>query len=175
MEDENVSDDRSTTGHVDSIMQPFVEFWMGYFKQADEATREYLEGLDGGAEIRSWQRQWFDAVSKSMDAYMRSPAFLQVVKHGTEFAIKTKRHNDDVSAEIARNVNVPTASDISGLFERMRCRCEENQGHRRAVGTGELVDRLRNIEETVLNRLDAIEQRLTAIESKLSTSQQVSS
>jgi hypothetical protein len=129
-------------------MQPFADFWASCLKQADDTTREYLEGLDGSAEIRNWQRRWFEAMSKSMDSYMRSPEFLQAIKRNTEFAIKAKRQAQDVTAEVARNVNVPTATDISGLFER-----------------------LHSVEEVILARLGRIEERLEAIEQKTGAAQ----
>ena len=34
--------------------------------------------------------------------------------------VKAKQQTDDLAAEIARNANIPTATDISGLFERLR-------------------------------------------------------
>ena len=89
--------------------------------------------------MKSWQRRWFDAVSKSMDAYMRSPVFLQAMKQNTDAAIKIKQQADDLATEIARNANIPTASDISGLFER-----------------------LHSVEEVILSRLGRIDERLTS-------------
>jgi hypothetical protein len=141
VEGQNVSDDRTTTNHFDSMMQPFADFWASCQKQADDTTREYLKGLDGSTDVKEWQRRWFNAVSKSMDSYMRSPAFLHAMKHNTEFAIKAKRQSQDITAEIARNVNLPTATDISGLFER-----------------------LHSVEEVILARLGRIEERLGTIE-----------
>ena len=82
-------------------------------------TREFLDGIDDQANIKSFQRRWFDTVSKSVDAYMRSPAFLQAMKQNTDAAVKLKRQADDLASEIARNANIPTAGDISGLFERL--------------------------------------------------------
>jgi hypothetical protein len=76
-----------------------------------------------------------------MDAYLRSPAFLQSMKQNTDSAVKVKRQFDDLASEIARNANIPTAGDISGLFER-----------------------LHSIEEVILGRLGRIEERLQAIE-----------
>ncbi len=136
-----MSNDRSTTNHFDSVMQPFADLWTSCLKQADDTTREYLEGLDGSAEFKNWQRRWFSAMSKSMDSYMRSPEFLKAMKRNTEFAIKAKRQSQDITAELARNANMPTATDISGLFER-----------------------LHSVEEVILARLGRIEERLQAIE-----------
>ena len=138
-----MSGDHDNANHFDAVLQPFADFWSSYVKQADETTREYLDGLDGSEEVKTWQRRWFDAVSKSLDAYLRSPAFLQAMKHNTELAIKTKRQADDFVAEAARNMNIPTATDISGLFER-----------------------LHSVEEVILTRLARIDERLQKIEQK---------
>jgi hypothetical protein len=137
-------DERKIGGVVDPVIQPFVDFWSAYAKQADDVAREFLGGIENGSEFKSWQRKWSDAVSKSLDAYMRTPAFLEAMKHKTDLAVKLKRQADDFAAEFARNANIPTTNDISGLFER-----------------------LHSIEEVILSRLGRIEQRLDAIEQQV--------
>jgi hypothetical protein len=139
-----MSRDQETNGTFDPVVQPFVDFWSEYVKQANDTTREFLEGIDDGSKIKTFQRRWFDTVSKSMDAYLRSHVFLQAMKQNTDAVVELKRQADDRSAEFARNANIPTASDISGLFER-----------------------LHSIEEVILNRLGGIEERLQAIEHQI--------
>jgi hypothetical protein len=139
--DESMSEEREPYAKFDPIIQPFVDFWSSYINQANDTTRELLEGINGNADVKAWQRRWFDTVSKSMDAYMRSPMFLQAMKQNADFVVKAKRQADDLATEFARNANIPTAGDISGLFER-----------------------LHSVEETVLRRLGRIDERLTAIE-----------
>src|SRR5690348_4593574 len=111
--------DTKTNGAFEPVVQPFVEFWSEYTKQANDATRELLDGIEEQTNVKTLQRKWFDTVSESIDAYMRTPAYLQALKHNTDSAVKLKRQVDDVVKEIARNANIPTASDISGLFERL--------------------------------------------------------
>jgi hypothetical protein len=147
-----MSTDREPKQVFDPIVQPFVDFWTGYIKQANDTTRELLEGLNGNADVKTWQRRWYDAVSKSMDAYMRSPMFLSAMKQNTDALIKAKRHADDLTTEFARNANIPTAGDISGLFER-----------------------LHSVEEVILNRLARIEERLAVIEQQAGGGQPASS
>jgi len=147
-----MSDKPSSNGQFDPMIQPFVDFWSSYAKQAEATTRELLEGLDGNADVKTWQRRWYDAVSKSMDAYMRSPIFLQAVRQNTDAMIKTKQHADDLTTEFARNANIPTAGDISGLFER-----------------------LHSVEEVILGRLSRIEERLETIEQQIGAGQPVGS
>ena len=146
-----MSDDRESNSKFDPITQPFVDFWSDYVKQANDTTRELLNGIDGGADMKTWQRRWSDTVSKSMDAYLRSPAFLQAMKQNTDTLIKAKRQADDLATEIARNANIPTAGDISGLFER-----------------------LHSVEEVILSRLGRLEERLKTIEQQVGAGQEVS-
>jgi hypothetical protein len=81
---------------------------------------------------------------------MRSPAFLHAMKQNADAVIKLKQQTDDLSKEFARNANIPTTSDISGLFER-----------------------LHSVEEVILSRLGRIEERLQAIEEHVGMRQEV--
>ena len=162
--------DRETNGKFDPVVRPFVDLWSDYVKQANDATREFLDGIDDSADIKTWQRRWLNAVSKSMDAYMRSPVFLHAMKHNTDTIVNAKQRADDVTTEIARNANIPTASDISGLFERLHCRCEEKHIHT-AGETNGLVDRLNRAEEVILSRLGRIDERLQALEKQTAAGQ----
>ncbi len=133
-----------TNGAFDAVTEPIVAFWSDYVNQVNDSTREFLDGIDDQVNFKTMQRRWFDAVSKSMDAYMRTPMFLQAMKHNSDAAVKMKRQADDWANEIARNANIPTTGDISGLFER-----------------------LNSTEAMILNRLGRIDERLEAIESKI--------
>jgi hypothetical protein len=140
--------ERETNGAIDPVVMPFVDFWTDYVTKANDATREFIDGIDDGTNSKKLQRKWFDAVAKSMDAYMRSPVFLQAMKHNADTVVKVKRQVDDLTTEIARNANIPTAGDISGLFER-----------------------LHSVEEVILGRLGRIEEKLQAIEKQIGTGQ----
>lgn len=134
---------KSNGSAVDAVFQPFVEFWSDYAKHTDDSARQLLQGFEEVANVRSWQQRWNDALSRSLDAYMRSPAFLRLMKQNTDAAIKVKRQTDDLATEVARNLNLPMASDISGLFER-----------------------LHSVEESILDQLSRIEERLEFIETQ---------
>lgn len=139
-----MSENNVPSSSFDPMVQPFVDFWSSYIRQANDTTKAVLEGFDDGADVKTWQQRWFEAVSKSMDVYLRSPAFLHAMKQNTDAVIKTKRQADDLTAEVARNANIPTASDISGLFER-----------------------LHSIEDAILGRLEHIEKRLSTMEKQM--------
>jgi hypothetical protein len=132
------------TNTYDPVVKPFVDLWSDYLKRADDAARDFLDEFDASSNVNTWQRRWHDALSKSLDAYMRTPAFLQAMKQNTDAAVKFKRQFDDLTTEVARNMNLPMASDISGLFER-----------------------LHSIEEAILVRLGRIEKRLEKIEGQV--------
>jgi hypothetical protein len=143
-----MADELRANGSVDSVVKPFVDFWSDYVKKANDATREFVDEFNGHINTKSLQRKWFDAVSKSMDSYMRSPVFLEAMKHNSDAVTKLKQQSDDVVTEVARNANIPMASDISGLFER-----------------------LHSVEEVILSRLGRIEERLQAIEERVGAEQ----
>lgn len=143
-----MSENNEPAGSFDPMVQPFVDFWSSYIKQANDATRAMLEGFDEGTDVKTWQQRWFEAVSKSMDVYLRSPAFLHAMKQNTDAVIKAKQQADDMTAEFARNANIPTAHDISGLFER-----------------------LHSVEDVILGRLDRIEGRLSTLENQMGVGQ----
>ena len=137
-----------TNGAFEGVFQPITAFWSDYANQFNDSTREFLDGMDDHVNFKTMQRRWFDALSKSMDAYMRTPIFLQAMKHNSDAAVKLKRQSDDWANEVARNANIPTTGDISGLFER-----------------------LHSVEETILSRLGSIEERLGTIEEKIGNSE----
>lgn len=128
----------------DAFMQPFVQFWTTAMEQANVNALKFYESFDPSTNLQDWRKRWFEATSESLDAYMRSPAFLEAMRHNLDATIKTKLQANDLSKEAARNAGVPTVSDISGLFERIH-----------------------SVESTVLSKLGAIENRLQAIETKL--------
>ena len=139
--DEEMSAEKNTNGTIDPIFKPFYDLWSDLYAKSNEATREFFEDVEDSTNVRGWQRRWNDAAAKSADAFMRSPQFLQAMKQNTDAVIKFKQQADDITKEIARNANIPTTSDISGLFER-----------------------LHSVEEVILEHLRRIEERLETIE-----------
>lgn len=136
-----MSAQQDANGTIDPALKPFFDFWADCYQQANEAQRAVLEGIDNSTNLKGWQRRWNDAMTKSADAFMRSPMFLHAMKQNADALIKLKQQVDDLSKEFARNANIPTTSDISGLFER-----------------------LHSIEEVILGSLGRIEERLQVIE-----------
>ena len=89
------------------------------------------------------QARWLEAVSRSLDDFMRTPAFLEILKNNLKAVTDLKGMQNQVVEDTARQFGIPMTADITGLFER-----------------------LHSTEQTIVSRLQAIEDRLKAIESK---------
>ncbi len=118
-------------------------FWAQWLEQSSRGTQALLEVMQKAADPQQIQRHWLDAVSRSLDDFMRTPAFLEVLKNNLTAMTDMKSLQDQVIQDTARQFGMPLAADITGLFER-----------------------LHSTEQTILGRLDAIEARLKATETK---------
>jgi hypothetical protein len=127
---------------------PFAELWNSYFQQADVQSKAILESLQAVGDPQKLQRRWLDALSRTLDSYMRSPAFLEASQRNLKAMTDLKAFQDQVVQYIARFIGLPLAGDIFGLFER-----------------------LYSVEHTILARLKAIESRLAEVEAKLGADQ----
>jgi len=74
---------------------------------------------------------------------MRTPAFLEALKINLKTMTDLKKMQDQVIEDTARHIGVPLATDIHGLFERLNV-----------------------IEQSILARLSAIEEKLERLEPK---------
>jgi hypothetical protein len=122
----------------------FAGLWSGYFEQVDAQSRAFLDCLQSMGDPQAMQRRWLEQLSKSMDGYLRSPAFLEAMQRNLKAMTDIKAFQDQVVQDFARHVGMPLADDIYGLFER-----------------------LHSVEHTIMARLKAIEGRLAAIETRL--------
>jgi hypothetical protein len=118
-------------------------FWARWLEQSTRGTRALLEVMQTACDPQQLQHRWLDAVSRSLDDFMRSPAFLELLKINLKAMTDFKGLQDQVIEDTARQLGMPLAKDITGLFER-----------------------LHSTEQTILTRLQAIEDRLKAIESE---------
>jgi hypothetical protein len=123
---------------------PFAAFWSSCLGQADLQTRALFECFKAMGDPKQLQRQWLDTLSRTLDSYMRSPAFLETMQKNLKAMTDLKALQDQMVQDAARHVGAPLASDVQGLFER-----------------------LHSVEQTMLGQLQAIEQRLAAIEARL--------
>ena len=120
-----------------------ASFWTQWLEQSTRGTQALLEVMQSAGDPQQLQRHWLDAVSRSLDDFMRTPAFLQLLGNNLKAVTDLKGTQDQVIQDTARLFGLPLAADITGLFER-----------------------LHSTEQNIINRLQAIEERLKAIESK---------
>ena len=139
-----MSEQDNAAAQIGPLFQPFLEYWTTYIQQANEAAKTMLESFDGTTDPQVWRRQWLDTVSKSMDAYLRSPFFLQMLKTNIDTLIESKRRANQMHEEMAGGTDSRPAGEWTDLLKKVS-----------------------DVEESILSRLEQIEERLSAIENKL--------
>jgi hypothetical protein len=117
-------------------------FWSQWLEQSSRGTQALLEAMQIAGDPQNLQRRWLDAVSRTLEDFMRTPAFMEVLKNNMKAVTDLKSLQDSVIQDAARQLGVPLTSDITGLFER-----------------------LHSTEQAILRQLQAIEERLKVIES----------
>jgi len=120
-----------------------ASFWSQWLEQSSRGTQALLVAMQTAGDPQQFQRRWLEAVSRSLDDFMRTPTFLELLKNNLKAVTDLKGMQDQVVQDTARHFGLPLAADITGLFER-----------------------LHSTEQNIINRLQAIEERLKAIETK---------
>jgi hypothetical protein len=145
-----MSTNSQTQATTDSAADPtasLVSFWTQWMEQSARGTQALLEAMQSAGDPQQMQRHWVEAVSRCSDDFMRTPVFMEAMKRNLKMVTDLKRLQDQVVQGGARHLGQPLAADISGLF-----------------------DRLQSTEQTIVDRLRAIEDRLKAVEDKLGSS-----
>jgi hypothetical protein len=132
-----------TTSTADPA-RDFLEFWRNYFEQTAIQTRILLESMPGGKSPDQTQSQWLCSLSQSLDSFMRTPAFLDVLKQTLKRMVDLKVLQDQMAQSVALQTGMPQAADIAGLRERVQ-----------------------GAEQAILTRLAVLDDRLKAIEERL--------
>jgi len=122
----------------------FLEFWKNYFEQTAIQTRILLEGMQGGKSLDQLHNQGLESLSDSLDGFMRTPAFLEVLKQSLKRMIDLKRMQDQMSQSVAQQTGLPLAAEVTGVLERVQ-----------------------SAEQTILKQLAMLDDRLKAIEKAL--------
>jgi len=138
-----MSENRDTKATADPASS-LAAFWTQCFNQSDHQARALLEAMQAAGDPQQMQRRWLDALGQSLDSFMRSPAFLDAMKQNLKTMTDVKGLQDQLVQGAARQVGVPLADDITGLFER-----------------------LNSVERAILQHLKKIDSRLEAVEAKL--------
>ena len=122
-----------------------AQFWAGWFAQSDDQARALLDAMRPLGDPQQFQRRCLDAVAQSLDGFMRTPAFLEAMQRNLKTMTDLKAFQDQFTQDFARQAGIPTAADITGLFER-----------------------LNSVEQEILARLKVDRDAAEAIEAKLS-------
>lgn len=125
------------------FFSPVMDFWFETARQAAEQTQALLSGQGAAPDPQAVRKRWIAAMAQSLELYLRSPMFLATMRRNFEALAQVQGSAEDLARDVARSTGIPRINDISGLFERMQ------------IG-----------QEAILNRLSAIEQRLSALEKK---------
>ena len=119
-------------------------FWTQWLEQSGRGAQARLGARQTAGDSKQVQQRWLDAVAQSLEDFMRTPAFLEVMKQNLKMVTDLKGLQNQVVQGTARELGMPLADDITGLFER-----------------------LNSVEQKILTRLGAIDSRLKAVEAKL--------
>lgn len=115
-----MSEQDETAASLDPLLQPFLNYWSRCTDQASSANKSVLEEFASGVDPNVLQRQWLDAVSSSMEAYLRSPYFLQMLKTQIDTMIEVKRRANELSKKVTPNAGHAPTSDLAQVLKRLR-------------------------------------------------------
>lgn len=144
----------------EALLRPMIEFWSSCCEQATDAGGAGLpaggesEAASGGA----WRRSWLDAASRSMEGYLRSPMFLETMKQHIDALIQAKRSGLDpvppCPADQEDDAQPPAGDSADTSAD--------------TAAADRLAQRLEALGHELSGKLSGVEQRLQAIERRLS-------
>lgn len=140
------NDPREAPTAVDPA-RDFLDFWRNYFEQTAIQTRGLIEGMNSGRSLDRMHGQWMEAMAEGFESFMRTPAFLEVLKQSLKRMVDLKLAQDQMTQSVAQHAGMPQAADITGVFERVN-----------------------SAERAIMTRLAQIDERLRSIEVKLDSS-----
>jgi hypothetical protein len=120
-----------------------IAFWQQWMEQSSRGTKALLDALDSASDPSAVQKRWMDAVSENLEGFLRTPAFLEMMKRNLKAMTDLKMMQDQIIEGTAGQLGLPLAKDITGLFER-----------------------LSSMNHAILDRLSAIEARLDSLDGK---------
>ena len=85
----------------------FLDFWRNYFEQTAIQTRILLESMQGGKSPDQMHNQWLGSLSQSLESFMRTPAFLEVLKQSLKRMIDLKLLQDQMTQSVAQQTGLP--------------------------------------------------------------------
>jgi len=124
-----------------SAGDPFSTFWTDWMSQMSGLGVVPPSGPSREDVLKQMRQAFFDACAKHCDEFMRSEAFLDAMKRSFDGALAFKQQLNEFLTRALHEGQAPARSDTDSIM---------------------LV--LRSFEERVLERIDALGQRVTALE-----------
>lgn len=115
----------------------FTKFWTDYMSRLGAAGMPTPAMPDSSEATRQMQRMMFEAMAKYADEFMRSPQYLEAMKQSLDNALAFRRQIDEFLTKALHASQSPARSDVD-----------------------QLVALVRNVEERILERVDALERRI---------------
>lgn len=122
--------------------EAFATFWQDMFARMTPPTAAGVPPMQPEF-IDRWRKAFFDAMTKSMDDYMRSEAFLQSMKQSMDQALSWQKMMNEHLQKGLSAAQMPSRED-----------------------SDHVVRLLHGIEDRILQRLEKLEQRLDKVEKK---------
>lgn len=127
----------------DAMVQPFWQLWSGYAEQSQKQTQAMMDAWAQSANPQELRKKWFEALSTSFDAFLRSPWFLESLQRNSEIVNTLKEQANKTLDEKMQSAGLPHANDIRLVL-----------------------DTVRNFEMRVMDRLSSLEERLRTLEQR---------
>jgi hypothetical protein len=124
-----------------SVVAAFWTQWLEQSARGTQAILELMQGVGSPQQHKERQERWLETAAESFDSFFRTPPFMELMRQQLKAITDLKVMQDQMVKGAARHLGMPLADDVFGLFER-----------------------LNSTEQTILNRLEAIEERLRVIE-----------
>ncbi len=114
--------DRAYAGEdaMQAVMRPWLEYWTQLLEQRGDWAEMMLASAPPNVDLKTLQKRWLDTLSKSLDAYLRTPAFLESMRKNLDAMTAWKTTSDLAQREATRQAGMPHVEDISGLYERLQ-------------------------------------------------------
>jgi hypothetical protein len=89
---------------------PAWSFWFICSEMAEAEGNAFLQWCATSWDVRTLQRRWLDALSRGMDGYLRSEAFLECAQQGIErmtMLVDSRKEADPPLGEISKGESLP--------------------------------------------------------------------
>lgn len=133
------------TNEGGATSDPFSRFWMDLMSKMSGTPFAPTGAQMQDDAMKRMRQAFFDAWAKHCDEFLRSDAFLDVLKKSMDSALAFKQELNEFLTKALHEKQMPARSDTDSIL---------------------LV--LRSMEDRVLERMDKLTQRVDALESSLS-------